>query len=470
MLDTPLQHGKHEQFVFPTLEPRMLHRINRRYLACSLVAVTLFVPACSDDTKTSSGTAMPPPGPPPAAEDKSRDIVHTDLAVDLAAMTSTATITLAPSTSEAASFEAAGLTIADVRNDEGKLNWAMVDGRLDVGVPKSDTPAKVIVDYAFDYHENFDGLSKSGFTLVWPYWCGNLFPCKSDPADGLTFGLSVKGQPAGETSIYPESVAADSASYQIAWSTGEYTKLDLGTTTAGTQIVAYHLPDGAADAQTGTMYLRDTFDWFEKTYGSYIFGKIAGSVSAKWSPVAYGGMEHHPLWHIGYVAMKDPWIHAHEAAHGWFGDGVRIACWEDFVLSEGTVSYLEARVITQLMGDTEGQKLWDHYQTRLNNAMSKAGSHIAWPDSCGVVDVLKDGLFGDIPYMKGAFFYKALEAKITATKLDEALASFYGKYKGKSAKMQDLLDEIKATSGYDPNACAQAWLRSDAVPMEMACP
>ncbi|HMY21646.1 MAG TPA: hypothetical protein PKA58_35230, partial [Polyangium sp.] len=93
----------------------------------------------------------------------------------------------------------------------------------------------------------------------------------------------------------------------------------------------------------------------------------------------------------------------------------------------------------------------------------------AWPDSCGVVDILKDKLFGDIPYMKGAFFYKALEGKITAAKLDEALASFYMKNKGRAAKMQDLLDEIKAISGYDPQACALAWLRSDALPAEMVC-
>lgn len=440
---------------------------------CFFISATNLA-ACSGDpksstTSTSSGMVEPPP-PPPAAKDATRDIVHTDLAVDLVTLTGTATITLAPSMSEAASFEAAGLTISDVRNDDGKLNWAVFDGRLDVGVPKSEAPAKLEVDYAFKYHDNFDGLSKRGFTLVWPYFCGNLFPCKSDPADGLTFGLSVTGQPMGQTSIYPESVNADSASYQIAWTTGEYTKIDLGKTTAGTQIVAYHLPDGAADAQTGTMYLRDTFDWYEKTYGKYIFGDVAGSVSANWSPLAYGGMEHHPLWHLGYVAMKDPWIHAHEAAHGWFGDGVRIACWEDFVLSEGTVSYLEARAIEQVMGAPEAQKVWDHYQMRLDNAQAKAGNHIAWPDSCGVVDVLQDGLFGDIPYMKGAFFFKALEGKITRPSMDMALASFYEKHKGQAAKMQDLLDEIKMISGYDPNACAIAWLRSDPVPVETTCP
>ena len=49
-------------------------------------------------------------------------------------------------------------------------------------------------------------------------------------------------------------------------------------------------------------------------------------------------MEHHPFVHIGSVAIGDEETNVHESAHGWFGDGIRIACWEDFVLSEGTVS------------------------------------------------------------------------------------------------------------------------------------
>ena len=48
--------------------------------------------------------------------------------------------------------------------------------------------------------------------------------------------------------------------------------------------------------------------------------------------------------------MNDEVTHAHEAAHGWFGDGIRLACWEDFVLSEGTVSYLSAHVLGQVAG------------------------------------------------------------------------------------------------------------------------
>src|SRR5262249_50956619 len=160
--------------------------------------------------------------------------------------------------------------------------------------------------------------------------------------------------------------------YMVAWAVGAYTRLDLGTTRAGTHLVAYHLPGGAAAATTGTERLREVFEWYEQTYGPYHFGREAGSVSVRWRVGAYGGMEHHPLWHIAEAAMGDPWVHAHEAAHGWFGNGVRIACWEDFTLSEGTVSYLEARAIAAIYGAAEGQKVWDQYQQRLDAALAGA--------------------------------------------------------------------------------------------------
>lgn len=410
--------------------------------------------------------------PPPAAADPARDILATSLAVDLASLSATATITLGPSASRAASFEAAGLTIKAVRSEGGPLNWtAAMGGRLDVGVPDGAGPATVIVDYTFTTHKDFTGLLPGGTTLIWPYYCGNLFPCHSDPRDGMTFQLSVTGAPMGQTSVYADSIPADAPSYMLAWATGEYSMIDLGKTGAGTQIVAYHLPNGEAAARQGTAALRDVFDWYEKQYGPYLFGKKAGVVAARWPPGAYGGMEHHPLWHVAVNAMGDAAVQAHEAAHGWFGDGIRIACWEDFVLSEGTVTYLAARAIGAIRGPAEAQNVWDAYDGRLTAVLGSKYAQIAWPDSCGKTDILKDGYFSDIPYMKGAFFFRALEAKIGAPAVDAALRSFFGKKKAQAARFQELLDEIKATSGYDPTACAVSWLRMEALPADRTtCP
>lgn len=411
---------------------------------------------------------------PQPVEDWSRDLLSTSLMIDVEKLSATASIQIAPSESTGLSLDVAGLSITGVKNNDGPLAYEVKpDGKLNVGVPSGGvggSPATVIIDYTFKHHNEFDGFMESGTTMLWPYFCGNLFPCKSDPTDGLTFDLALTGVPVGKTAVYPAMIPGDGPSYMIAWAIGDYTKIDLGKTEAGTQIVAWHLAGGEMDAQKGTAHLREIFSWYEKTYGPYLFGPEAGSVSADWGPGAYGGMEHHPLWHVAIDAMADEETHAHEAAHGWFGDGVRIACWEDFVLSEGTVSYLAARAIGEVVGAAEEQVVWDGYTTRLDKAMAGSTPKIAWPSSCGEVDILNDGLFSTIPYMKGAFFFRALELKIGKAALDAAIRAFYIKYQEKAAGMQDLLDEVKAVTGYDPEVCAAAWLKAEPVPADPACP
>ena len=104
------------------------------------------------------------------------------------------------------------------------------------------------------------------------------------------------------------------------------------------------------------------------------------------------------------------------------------------------------------------------------DAQTSGDLQVAWPDSCGVVDVLRDRLFGDIPYLKGAFFLRALERRIGADVLDASLRRFYGSRVGQAAGMRDLLDTVSTVAGYDPTACADAWLRSDVVPASDRCP
>jgi aminopeptidase N len=248
-----------------------------------------------------------------------------------------------------------------------------------------------------------------------------------------------------------------------AFAVGAYTMVDLGTTSAGTHVAVYHFAGQDMAATTGTAYLKDAFDWYETNLGPYLYGDRAASIAVNWGPGAYGGMEHHPLWHVGSDSMSDPITHVHEAAHGWFGNGIRIRCWEDFVLSEGTVSYLQAHVTGAVRGQAAEDATWADMRAELMGAVA-GGDGIAWPESCGQVDILRDGLFSSIPYMKGAFFYKAVEAQVGKPALVRALARFYRERKGQAAGMQDMLDTIRLETGFDPAALAQSWLRSRGIP------
>jgi hypothetical protein len=365
----------------------------------------------------------------------------------------------------AASLEAGGLDVQSVRSADVELEFEEHSGRLDIGLPDHDGVAEVTIDYSFEIGDRFEGLMDQGTTLTWPYHCGNLFPCRSDPTDGLTFDVTVEGAPGGQSTISPPIGPGDAPAYQLAWATGDYTELELGTTTAGTSLSTWYLPEGLDDAVVGTADLVAVFDWLEQTLGPYPFGDRAGSVEVDWGPNSHGGMEHHPIWHVSGPAMDDVTVHVHEAAHGWFGGGVRLACWEDLVLSEGTASYLTARAIGQAIGPEAEEEVWHDYADRLEVVLHW-DDRVVLPDSCGELDVLEDGLFGDGAYMKGAWFWQQVAEEVGAEALDDALAGFFTERVGGVARMAELVGHVETATGTDLSALAEGWLRGTGDPRE----
>jgi hypothetical protein len=408
-----------------------------------------------------AGSAMPP-----ASADPDRDIISTDLSFDLASQMAEATIQLAPATSTGATFEVEGLTVLSVQGPGGPLNYRVSAGKLDVGVPAD---GRLTLGYRFRTFTGFRGLSPAGWTFIWPYYCGNLFPCHSSPADGLRMTLAVSAPlSSGMRLVYPTVIPADAPSYMLAWASGAYAYSDLGITRAGTRVGAWILAGDEAAAASGTTHLKDYFDWYEQNLGPYSFGSQVAVVDVDWGGGSYGGMEHHPFWHVGSADLSEHNTQAHEPAHGWYGNGIRLRCWEDFVLSEGTVSYLAARVIGAVEGTSAEQAEWTAYQNELTQAV-QSGDTQAWPTGCNQINIVRSGLDSLIPYMKGAFFYKRLEDALGGGSAGQAavlsvLARFYQARKGGAAGMQDMLDAIRSDTGFDPTPLADTWLRGLGIP------
>ena len=414
-------------------------------------------------------SSSPPDAPAPVVPtaNPAREIDDTRLAFDVSALSGTASITFAGSDAVGATLEVGDLQLDSVQLAGADLDYTAdaTAKTIDLALAPSSDPLTVDIAFHYKTHTGFAGASAAGYTFLWPYFCGNLFPCHSRPDDGMTMTLDVTGVPAGKTAVFPQAIA-EAPSYQLAWSIDDYTELPLGTTTAGTQVSVWYRPNELTAAMTGTQNLVAVFDWYEKTIGPYRFGGKVGTISVKWGPGAYGGMEHHPLWHVSSSSLGSQETNAHEAAHGWFGDGIRIECWEDFVLSEGTVSYLAARSL-DVVAPSVGAATWQSYTTELNGI---PGTDLVWPQSCGAVDILKDNLFTNAPYMRGAFFYRAVAEKTSPELVDQALAAFYAAHAGKPAHMADMLDTLKTVTGYDPTACAAMWLTSQTTPVPGPCP
>src|SRR5690606_17904368 len=149
--------------------------------------------ACGGD----STTGTPDAGPLVPTANLAREIVDTQLRVDVTALNGTVTITFGPSQMPGGSLEVGDLTIESVTSGDGELAFAVTGAQLDLALPPSAQPIAVDITYHFALHEKFDGVSANGFTFLWPYYCGNVFPCHSEPADGTTFTLDVAGVPTG---------------------------------------------------------------------------------------------------------------------------------------------------------------------------------------------------------------------------------------------------------------------------------
>ncbi len=431
----------------------MCYKIDMTMRFAFLAVLGLAIFGCGNGAGNSEGyaTQIPPQSNP------TRDIWAADLTFDLNDHTATAIVQFDASTRRGATLEVGDLEIVAVTDAAGDVAFEVTDGVLDVGI-QARKPHELTIDYRFGLHSELKGALDSGSTFLWPYFCGNLYPCKSDPADGLRLDLWLNGVADDKVAIFPEHIAADAPSYMLAWAIGDYAEIDLGTTAHGRQVSVWYLPGEETLATEGTTHLRAAFEWLEESYGSYMFGDKVGSVSADWGPGAFGGMEHHPLWHVSHDSMGDQETHVHEAAHGWFGNGVRLACWEDLVLSEGTVSYLTARAIEAVMGTKAGDGVWDDYGWRLDSVIA-SGDHVAWPQSCGQIDVYTE-LWSEVPYMKGAFFFRAVEQQVGREAIDRAIAAFYANYSGSAASMQDMLETIEEQTGFDPSELASGWLSS----------
>jgi aminopeptidase N len=379
-----------------------------------------------------------------------------------------ATIAIVAAASGSASFEIGDLAVSSVRVGGADVPFTASSSALHVSVPK-DADASIVVEYQFKDHGKFDGwLSKRGVSFLWPKFCGNLFPCKSSPDEGLTFSLQLAGVDPGATAVYPSAIRFDAPSYMLGIAVAKLTKIDLGTTAGGTSVSVWHLPGQDKTAKTGTTSLVASFDFFEKTFGPYKFGKAVGSVEAAWGGGGYGGMEHHPYWHVASGSMSDAITHAHEAAHGWFGNGVRIRCWEDFVLSEGSATYLAARALAKA-----GTDVWANYGCQLHKVCSGGTNTIVLPDSsCNAIDIITHPLWSNAPYQKGAFFLREVGKVLGEDALDAALAGFYQQHVGKSARMQMLVDHLKAKSDAAGAAkidkLAVDWLRTNKCPIDTA--
>ncbi|KTG42053.1 hypothetical protein cypCar_00018401, partial [Cyprinus carpio] len=282
----------------------------------------------------------------------------------------------------------------------------------------------------------------------------SFFPCFDTPAVKSTYSATVR-VPEGVTVLMSASRSAYSKQDRVFQFSMEY------------PVPAYLVALVAGDLQHADIGPRSRV-WAEPCILTCAVSKLGGNVE-RWLNVAEGLFGPY-VWgrydivflppSFPIVAMENPCLTfiissilesqefllidvIHEIAHGWFGNAVTNATWEEMWLSEGLATYAQRRITTEAYGDAftclETVFRLDalHRQMRLlgdNNPVSKLQAKFE-------PGVNPSSLMNLFTYEKGFCFVSYLSQLCgDIERFDSFLRAYIEKFRFSSVIAQDLLD------------------------------
>ena len=400
------------------------------------------------------------------------DVQQIDLELNIVENSAVAKMTIITTESQI-KLHAKRIMIQSVKKENLDLSFEQEDGYLMISLPESNgsnwNELEIIYTFPDRTLYQFDGwMPEQGVSFIWPNHCGNLYPCNPDTQDGVAFSIDIVGVSETLTVVTPTETIPEAPPYMLGFAIGDYQKMHVGTSEGGVDLYAWYFDgdDGLEDATYGVWHMVESVNFLEQTYGPYAFGNSMGTVEVDWGSDSYGGMEHHPYFHVGQYDFWNEEAQIHEVVHGWFGNAVRLQCWEDFVLSEGTVTYMTARTLEQVAG----YDLWDYYMEYFLEPICEGYDYnaIVMPNGCNEIDFENSHLWSLAPYMKGACFYEEVGDILGPDVLDQIISDFYIMHMYQAATMEEMIEFIYQHSSSEQQSLietsVQDWL------LELECP
>ena len=222
------------------------------------------------------------------------------------------------------------------------------------------------------------------------------------------------------------------------------------------------------DAEEIFEVTRQGFDFFQSLFDfPYPFGKYDQLFVPEFN---FGAMEN-----AGAITFRDDYVFQskvteyrlerraetilHEMAHMWFGDLVTMRWWDDLWLNESFATFASVHCQAEATKYTSAwttfanvEKTWAYDQD------TKSTTH---PIAADMVDVeAVEVNFDGITYAKGASVLKQLVAYVGQEAFFAALREYFKKHQYGNTELQDLFDELEASSGRDLSWWSQQWLET----------
>ena len=366
------------------------------------------------------------------------------------------------------------LAISSVKVGGKDVPFTIKAGRIHVTAPGARAIELNYTVKAVDKGDSAFGLIKDKYsgrmwTMTWPYNTGALFPSNSAPSDGVTTRVTVKvGQgmeAVGTGTKAPDGTFGTSSqapAYAFAFYAAKDFQLgDAGTSKDGIAVSGFGtaaVPKHLRDAYMKTA--KDSLDFYSKWLGKFDYGNTLKLVELEGG---LGGMEHTGAVAIMLSSAKDPdygkETAAHEVAHHWFGDNVRIADWGDFWMSEGFTNYATYRFFREDQGEAKYMSLLDRSKLELRDALEANPHALSAPKNTDVNEI-----FDSVPYEMGPWMLRMMEAKIGTPKMDLLLKDWFQANRQKTVSTEQFVKFAKQKTGTDFGPFFKEWNSLTAVP------
>lgn len=294
-----------------------------------------------------------------------------------------------------------------------------------------------------------------------------------ESVDGMTLDGTLGDHPAERVKRWVFEPTVTMCSYLTAICAGPYAQWHTEYENEDGRIVPmgqYCRQSLAAAFDKDAEYLFDItkkgFAFYAKTWGiPYPYAKYDQIYVPEYNA---GAMEN-----IGLVTIRDQYVFdskvtdayaerrvvtvLHELAHMWFGDYVTMKWWNDLWLNESFAEF------TSTLATAEVTDWPDAWATFCSGEKSWGQNQDQLPTTHPIVAPINDlndtyVNFDGITYAKGASVLKQLVAYVGRERFFEGIHRYLTRHAFSNATLDDLLNELEATSGRDMKAWSALWL------------
>ena len=421
------------------------------------------------------------------------DVSHYQLNLDIdpeeGSLQGTATISaVALSDLSAFNLDLVGLEVSGVRVNgveavvlrDGREMTVTPETRLDAGRPfevEIEYGGKPVTSTAVPFGSGWVHRDQLIYVIDEPDGASTWFPANDHPRDPATFGINLT-VPAGYETVtsgvavgglddpdLPDrwEIPEPTAPYLVALAVGDFVRTEQRPVD-GVELTLWHPPGLDPRLLAPFDSHQAMISYYAELFGDYPFDRYGALVID--DPGLAAALETQTLSTFGILTLNlGEQVVAHELAHQWFGDSVRLDTWNDIWLNEGLATFAQWLWVEQANGPAAyDESVVDAYRLMSGENFGEGGAAEARRRFPPPAHPSPDDLFNPSVYLRGGLALVAVRDEVGDDVMWKILTEWHRRFGGSVATSQNFKDLVAELGGPEALSILTGHLESPLVP------